>query len=190
MKKGNLALILCLCMLLTMMPVEILAEGSGGGSGGGNTMSAMTRGARYIEDGDTVHFGPGSWFVIDAHKANNGDDNKMFLFSNDCYGDGEVYFDHIYWKYSSARAWCQNFLTERFNNYEQEAIYATNTEDEYFIYILADDEYRSEMYERYKKYRKYPEDKLENISSEGSSSNLQGDKVFFLSLEEIGRAHV
>ncbi|WP_191399304.1 S-layer homology domain-containing protein [Flavonifractor sp. An306] len=118
-------------------------------------------------DGNTTS-GPIKWRVLDD-QANNGE-TGLFLLSEDLLGSGsygDVYFNNDVeygdrvWPDSDAQAWCRNFYSSNFSAGEQSAVLGTTKSDEEFTSSTG----------------KFVFHELENI--------LNGDKVFFLSVEEV-----
>ena len=118
-------------------------------------------------DGNTTS-GPIKWRVLDD-QANNGE-TGLFLLSEDLLGSGsygDVYFNNDVeygdrvWPNSDAQAWCRNFYSSNFSAGEQSAVLGTTKSDEEFTSSTGNFLFHE----------------LENI--------LNGDKVFFLSVEEV-----
>ena len=112
--------------------------------------------------------GPIKWRVLDD-QANNGE-TGLFLLSEDLLGSGsygDVYFNNDVeygdrvWPNSDAQAWCRNFYSSNFSAGEQSAVLGTTKSDEEFTSSTGNFLFHE----------------LENI--------LNGDKVFFLSVEEV-----
>ena len=118
-------------------------------------------------DGNTTS-GPIKWRVLDD-QTNNGE-TGLFLLSEDLLGSGsygDVYFNNDVeygdrvWPNSDAQAWCRNFYSSNFSAGEQSAVLGTTKSDEEFTSSTGNFLFHE----------------LENI--------LNGDKVFFLSVEEV-----
>ena len=120
-------------------------------------------------DGNTTS-GPIKWRVLDD-QTNNGE-TGLFLLSEDLLGSGDygdVYFDNtssynIEWQGSSAQTWCQNFYSSNFSTGEQSAVLGTTKSDKEFISSIGKFLFRE------------------------SEDILDGDKVFFLSVEEAEKS--
>ena len=109
--------------------------------------------------------GPIKWRVLDD-QTNTGE-TGLFLLSDALLGTrpyGDVYFDNSgnnsnVWQNSTARTWCNNFYSSSFSVNEQGAVLATTKSDKAFT-------------------------STGGVSFAASESILNGDKVFFLSVEE------
>ena len=166
MKKRILSILLMCCMVLTLLPTTVFAEGGAkaiqpgtDGIHGYNTESGYS----YIYYG-TWRGSPIKWRVLDD-QTNTGE-SGLFLLSDALLGTGwhgDVYFDNSgntsnAWQSSTAKTWCNNFYGSSFSNGEQGAVLATTKSDEALS--------------------------TGGISFAASENILNGDKVFFLSAEE------
>ena len=166
MKKRILSILLMCCMVLTLLPTTVFAEGGAkaiqpgtDGIHGYNTESGYS----YIYYG-TWRDSPIKWRVLDD-QTNTGE-SGLFLLSDALLGTGwhgDVYFDNSgntsnAWQSSTAKTWCNNFYGSSFSNGEQGAVLATTKSDEALS--------------------------TGGISFAASENILNGDKVFFLSAEE------
>ena len=166
MKKRLLSILLMCCMVLTLLPTTVFAEGGAkaiqpgtDGIHGYNTESGYS----YIYYG-TWRDSPIKWRVLDD-QTNTGE-SGLFLLSDALLGTGwhgDVYFDNSgntsnAWQSSTAKTWCNNFYGSSFSNGEQGAVLATTKSDEALS--------------------------TGGISFAASENILNGDKVFFLSAEE------
>ena len=166
MKKRILSILLMCCMVLTLLPTTVFAEGGAkaiqpgtDGIHGYNTESGYS----YIYYG-TWRDSPIKWRVLDD-QTNTGE-SGLFLLSDALLGTGwhgDVYFDNSgntsnAWQSSTAKTWCNNFYGSSFSNGEQGAVLATTKSDGALS--------------------------TGGISFAASENILNGDKVFFLSAEE------
>ena len=166
MKKRILSILLMCCMVLTLLPTTVFAEGGAkaiqpgtDGIHGYNTESGYS----YIYYG-TWRNSPIKWRVLDD-QTNTGE-SGLFLLSDALLGTGwhgDVCFDNSgntsnAWQSSTAKTWCNNFYGSSFSNGEQGAVLATTKSDEALS--------------------------TGGISFAASENILNGDKVFFLSAEE------
>lgn len=163
--KRFLSLLLCVCMVLTLLPAARLTASAA-------ATSAITLGTNGISGGGTnwVYYGdckgaPVKWRVLST-KGNDGVysvgakavSNPLFLMSEYTLDYDLVQFDPAKntWKGSGAQIWCNNFYNSNFDLSEKAAIAATTK---------ADGKYSN--YER---------------------SSLSGDHLFFLSGEEAANS--
>ena len=168
MKKRLLSILLMCCMVLTLLPTTVFAEGGAkaiqpgtDGIHGYNTESGYS----YIYYG-TWRGSPIKWRVLD-NQTNTGE-SGLFLLSDALLGtgwEGDVHFDNSgndsnAWQSSTAKTWCNNFYGSNFSDGEQGAVLATTKSDEAFTKGTG------------------------SISFDASENILNGDKVFFLSAEE------
>ncbi len=186
MKKRFLAILLGLCMVVTLLPTVALAVGE--------TTAAIQLGTSAISGYDRttgydyIYFGsydstPIKWRVLsdtssgESYKDAGGDDytgRSLFLLSEGLLGTGtygDVYFKQDSssnaWQNSDAQAWCKDFAGERgssvtdaFSGDELAAILATTKNDNGFTSTTA------------------------SVPFASVNGILSGDKVFFLSAEE------
>ena len=160
--KRYLSLLLCICMILTLMPfIEATANAAGA--------TAITLGTNGISGGGVnwIYYGdyksaPVKWRVL----STNGNGayysigakpvfNPLFLMSEYTLDYGLVQFDpdKNTWKDSGAQLWCNNFYNNNFDYMERNAIASTS--------------------------------KLDSKYSSYDRGSLSGDNLFFLSGEEV-----
>ncbi|MDO5123681.1 MAG: DUF6273 domain-containing protein [Eubacteriales bacterium] len=202
--KKLLSLILCFAMCVGMLPTAAFATGGGSATPTGSvkTVMAGTSGIKdptaegntegtYYTPNSYIYFGQNSgtpikWRVLDADKANTGAAG-MFLLSEHLLAS-EVYFQQTHhidsieggytvyrkgashqsgvteapanaWQGSDAQIWAKTFAESGFNSGEQAALLATTKED----------------------------GPSTNYSMDWGTGELTGDKVFFLSAEELAQ---
>lgn len=182
MKKRILSILTALALCLGLLPTAAFAaDGDKTIMLGTNGISGYdsTNGYDYIYFGNWKALdqytttGPIKWRVLD-NQTNTGE-NGLFLLSDRLFGAGNaagggVYFDNSspysnVWQGSDAQKWCQDFCGKSFSTGEQGAVFATTKND-------------AEYYN-------------DNASSgvlplKYGVSQLEKDKVFFLSAEEAG----
>ena len=171
MKKRILSIMLLCCMVLGLLPTTVFANndgtkaiqlGTSGISGYDSTNNSY----------DYIHFGTWDnstvkWRVLDTktNMPNAQEGDGFFLLSDALLGTGEfggVEFDYTTpytndWRGSRAQDWCNGFYNRNLSTTEQKAVFATSKSDDPYIdgYFM------------------------------GSENILNGDKVFFLSAEEV-----
>ncbi|MBU5435473.1 S-layer homology domain-containing protein [Pseudoflavonifractor sp. MSJ-37] len=174
MKKRILSILLMFCMVIGLLPTTAFANS--------DAAKAIQLGASGISGYDStngsydyIHFGtwnnsPIKWRVLDTktNMPNAQEGDGFFLLSDALLGTGEyggVEFDYTTpytndWKGSRGQDWCNGFYSRNFSTTEQKAVFATSKSDDPYIdgYFI------------------------------GSENILNGDKVFFLSAEEVGNA--
>jgi len=175
MKKRILSILVICCMVLGLLPTTAFADndsvkkaiqiGTSGISGYDSTNSSY----------DYIHFGTWNnstvkWRVLDTktNMPNAQEGDGFFLLSDALLGTGAfggVEFDYTTpytndWKGSRGQDWCNGFYTRNLSTTEQKAVFATSKSDDPYI----DGRFM------------------------GSENILNGDKVFFLSAEEAGKA--
>ena len=180
--KKILSLLLSAIMLVSIIPLAVFAEGNTtegtksdkmimpGTVGISDPVKFCKEGNCYYAPSDYIWFGnnngkePIKWRVLDADQANNGS-KGMFLLSEYLLTDKEIYFNKSnnsnIWQGSEAQTWCSNFAsnTSNFSMAEQSNMLATIKTDE-----------EKSLYEE-----------------DWGTSGLSGDKVFFLSADELSR---
>lgn len=173
-KRRLLSLLLCGALLFSLCPqTAVFAAGTDTGKAiqlGIDSISGYDSTAGY----DYIYFGnwtalddntasvPIKWRVLD-NTANNGNDG-LFLLSEGLLGETSFDSDTISdaWQDSDAKVWCEDFYNNGFSAAEQAAVLATTKSDGAHTSISA------------------PPDHF--VASENI---LNGDKVFFLSAEEV-----
>ena len=171
MKKRILSIMLLCYMVLGLLPTTVFANndgtkaiqlGTSGISGYDSTNNSY----------DYIHFGTWDnstvkWRVLDTktNMPNAQEGDGFFLLSDALLGTGEfggVEFDYTTpytndWRGSRAQDWCNGFYNRNLSTTEQKAVFATSKSDDPYIdgYFM------------------------------GSENILNGDKVFFLSAEEV-----
>ena len=180
--KKILSLLLSAIMLVSIIPLAVFAEGNTtegtksdkmimpGTVGISDPGRSCKEGNCCYDPSDYIWFGnnngkePIKWRVLDADQANNGS-KGMFLLSEYLLTDREIYFDQSnnsnIWQGSEAQTWCSNFAsnTSNFSMAEQSNMLATiKTDEEKSLY-----------------------------GEDWGTSVLSGDKVFFLSADELSR---
>ena len=174
MKKRILSIMLLCYMVLGLLPTTVFANndgtkaiqlGTSGISGYDSTNNSY----------DYIHFGTWDnstvkWRVLDTktNMPNAQEGDGFFLLSDALLGTGEfggVEFDYTTpytndWQGSRAQDWCNGFYNRNLSTTEQKAVFATSKSDDPYIdgYFM------------------------------GSENILNGDKVFFLSAEEVRKA--
>ncbi len=182
MKKRLTAILLCLCLILTLMPAAAFAADTGKAiQAGTGSICGWDSAAGY----DYIYYGywtapdvytasgPIKWRVLDDQT--NTQSEGLFLLSEALLGtgyQGGVYFDNTgnnVWQGSNAQAWCKDFagiegnsVTDAFSAAELAAILETTKSDPAFT-----------------------SGSLYGTSFKASENILNGDKVFFLSAEEV-----
>ena len=174
MKKRILSILLVCCMVLVLLPTTAFANNDGAkaiqlGTSGISGYDSTNSSYDYIYFG-TWNSSPVKWRVLDT-KTNMSDAQEgdgFFLLSDALLGTGEyggVEFDYTTpytndWKGSRGQDWCNGFYTRNLSTPEQKAVFATSKSDDPYIdgYFI------------------------------DSKNILNGDKVFFLSAEEVGNA--
>ena len=167
MKKRLLAMLLCLCMVLTLLPVTAFAAGESAIQPGASGIPGYdsVNGYNYIYMG-TDRDNPIKWRVLDD-RTNTGTDG-LFLLSDVCLGTGiygDVYFDNTApysnaWQGSDAQAWCASFEAGSLSTQELAAVLETTK---------SDDAFTSSTY---------------SIPFAASNNILENDQIFFLSAGE------
>ena len=174
MKKRILSILLLCCMVLGLLPTTVFANNDGTkaiqlGTSGISGYDSTNNSYDYIYfgtwDNSTV-----KWRVLDTktNMPNAQEGDGFFLLSDALLGTGEfggVEFDYTTpytndWRGSRAQDWCNGFYNRNLSTTEQKAVFATSKSDDPYIdgYFM------------------------------GSKNILNGDKVFFLSAEEVRKA--
>ena len=174
MKKRILSILLLCCMVLGLLPTTVFANNDGTkaiqlGTSGISGYDSTNNSYDYIYfgtwDNSTV-----KWRVLDTktNMPNAQEGDGFFLLSDALLGTGEfggVEFDYTTpytndWRGSRAQDWCNGFYNRNLSTTEQKAVFATSKSDDPYIdgYFM------------------------------GSENILNGDKVFFLSAEEVRKA--
>lgn len=182
MKKRILSILTALALCLGLLPTAAFA------ADGDTAIMLGTNGISGYDDStnsyDYIYFGnwealdryttsgPIKWRVLDDQTNTEGD--GLFLLSDRLFGEGNpagggVYFDNSIpysnvWQGSDAQKWCQDFYGKSFSTGEQGAVFATTKTDE---------EYKASSGDLPLSY---------------GVSQLEEDKVFFLSAEEAGNS--
>ena len=174
MKKRILSILLVCCMVLVLLPTTVFANNDGAkaiqlGTSGISGYDSTNRSYDYIYFG-TWNNSTVKWRVLDAktNMPNAQEGDGFFLLSDALLGTGAfggVEFDYTTpytndWKGSRGQDWCNGFYTRNLSTTEQKAVFATSKSDDPYI----DGRFM------------------------GSENILNGDKVFFLSAEEAGKA--
>ena len=174
MKKRILSIILLCCMVLVLLPTTVFANNDGAkaiqlGTSGISGYDSTNRSYDYIYFG-TWNNSTVKWRVLDTktNMPNAQEGDGFFLLSDALLGTGAfggVEFDYTTpytndWKGSRGQDWCNGFYTRNLSTTEQKAVFATSKSDDPYI----DGRFM------------------------GSENILNGDKVFFLSAEEAGKA--
>ena len=174
MKKRILSILLVCCMVLVLLPTTVFANNDGAkaiqlGTSGISGYDSTNRSYDYIYFG-TWNNSTVKWRVLDTktNMPNAQEGDGFFLLSDALLGTGafgSVEFDYTTpytndWKGSRGQDWCNGFYTRNLSTTEQKAVFATSKSDDPYI----DGRFM------------------------GSENILNGDKVFFLSAEEAGKA--
>ena len=174
MKKRILSILLVCCMVLVLLPTTVFANNDGAkaiqlGTSGISGYDSTNRSYDYIYFG-TWNNSTVKWRVLDTktNMPNAQEGDGFFLLSDALLGTGAfggVEFDYTTpytndWKGSRGQDWCNGFYTRNLSTTEQKAVFATSKSDVPYI----DGRFM------------------------GSENILNGDKVFFLSAEEAGKA--
>ena len=174
MKKRILSILLVCCMVLVLLPTTVFANNDGAkaiqlGTSGISGYDSTNRSYDYIYFG-TWNNSTVKWRVLDTktNMPNAQEGDGFFLLSDALLGTGAfggVEFDYTTpytndWKGSRGQDWCNGFYTRNLSTTEQKAVFATSKSDDPYI----DGRFM------------------------GSENILNGDKVFFLSAEEAGKA--
>ena len=174
MKKRILSILLVCCMVLVLLPTTVFANNDGAkaiqlGTSGISGYDSTNRSYDYIYFG-TWNNSTVKWRVLDTktNMPNAQEGDGFFLLSDALLGTGAfggVEFDYTTpytndWKRSRGQDWCNGFYTRNLSTTEQKAVFATSKSDDPYI----DGRFM------------------------GSENILNGDKVFFLSAEEAGKA--
>ena len=174
MKKRILSILLVCCMVLVLLPTTVFANNDGAkaiqlGTSGISGYNSTNRSYDYIYFG-TWNNSTVKWRVLDTktNMPNAQEGDGFFLLSDALLGTGAfggVEFDYTTpytndWKGSRGQDWCNGFYTRNLSTTEQKAVFATSKSDDPYI----DGRFM------------------------GSENILNGDKVFFLSAEEAGKA--
>ena len=174
MKKRILSILLVCCMVLVLLPTTVFANNDGAkaiqlGTSGISGYNSTNRSYDYIYFG-TWNNSTVKWRVLDTktNMPNAQEGDGFFLLSDALLGTGAfggVEFDYTTpytndWKGSRGQDWCNGFYTRNLSTTEQKAVFATSKSDDLYI----DGRFM------------------------GSENILNGDKVFFLSAEEAGKA--
>lgn len=183
MKKRILSILTALALCLGLLPTAAFA------ADGDTAIMLGTNGISGYDDStnsyDYIYFGnwnapdqyttpgPIKWRVLDD-QTNTGE-NGLFLLSDRLFGAGNaagggVYFDNSspysnVWQGSDAQKWCQDFCGKSFSTGEQGAVFATTKNDAEYYNASSGD-----------------------LPLEYGVSQLEEDKVFFLSAEEAGNS--
>lgn len=177
MKKRILSILTVLALCLGLLPTAAFAaDGDTAIMLGTNGISGYdsTNGYDYIYFGNWEALdqyttsGPIKWRVLD--NQTNTRENGLFLLSDRLFGAGNsagggVYFDNSspysnVWQDSDAQKWCQDFYGKSFSTGEQGAVFATTKTDAEYNASSGD------------------------LPLQYGVSQLEEDKVFFLSAEE------
>ena len=175
MMKKLTAMLLCLCMLLTLLPVGAMAEDTFkaielGTSGIQDPTGTTTQWGKVQVPNSYVYFGvnggsdnPIKWRVLDADKANDGTTSGMFLLSEHLLASGVAFDDDGYsnvYQGSGAQKWNSSFAsnTSNFTFNEQSSMLGVAKNDMEGTFF------------------NWPW---------GASSLTSSDKMFFLSAEEL-----
>ena len=171
MKKRILSILLVCCMVLVLLPTTVFANNDGAkaiqlGTSGISGYDSTNRSYDYIYFG-TWNNSTVKWRVLDTktNMPNAQEGDGFFLLSDALLGTGAfggVEFDYTTpytndWKGSRGQDWCNGFYTRNLSTTEQKAVFATSKSDDPYI----DGRFM------------------------GSENILNGDKVFFLSAEEV-----
>ena len=174
MKKRILSILLVCCMVLVLLPTTVFANNDGAkaiqlGTSGISGYDSTNRSYDYIYFG-TWNNSTVKWRVLDTktNMPNAQEGDGFFLLSDALLGTGAfggVEFDYTTpytndWEGSRGQDWCNGFYTRNLSTTEQKAVFATSKSDDPYI----DGRFM------------------------GSENILNGDKVFFLSAEEAGKA--
>ena len=174
MKKRILSILLVCCMVRVLLPTTVFANNDGAkaiqlGTSGISGYDSTNRSYDYIYFG-TWNNSTVKWRVLDTktNMPNAQEGDGFFLLSDALLGTGAfggVEFDYTTpytndWKGSRGQDWCNGFYTRNLSTTEQKAVFATSKSDDPYI----DGRFM------------------------GSENILNGDKVFFLSAEEAGKA--
>ena len=174
MKKRILSILLVCCMVLVLLPTTVFANNDGAkaiqlGTSGISGYDSTNRSYDYIYFG-TWNNSTVKWRVLDTktNMPNAQEGDGFFMLSDALLGTGAfggVEFDYTTpytndWKGSRGQDWCNGFYTRNLSTTEQKAVLATSKSDDPYI----DGRFM------------------------GSENILNGDKVFFLSAEEAGKA--
>lgn len=181
MKKRILSILTVLALCLGLLPSAAFAlDGDKAIMLGTNGISGYdsTNGYDYIYFGNWealdqyTDSGPIKWRVLDDQT--NTEEPGLFLLSDRLFGEGNsagggVYFDNSspysnVWQDSDAQKWCQDFYGKSFSTGEQGAVLATTKTDEEYKATSGD------------------------LPLSYGVSQLEEDKVFFLSAEEAGNS--
>ena len=171
MKKRILSIMLLCYMVLGLLPTTVFANNDGTkaiqlGTSGISGYDSTNRSYDYIYFG-TWNNSTVKWRVLDTktNMPNAQEGDGFFLLSDALLGTGAfggVEFDYTTpytndWKGSRGQDWCNGFYTRNLSTTEQKAVFATSKSDDPYIdgYFM------------------------------GSENILNGDKVFFLSAEEV-----
>ena len=174
MKKRILSIMLLCYMVLGLLPTTVFANNDGTkaiqlGTSGISGYDSTNNSYDYIYFG-TWNNSTVKWRVLDTktNMPNAQEGDGFFLLSDALLGTGAfggVEFDYTTpytndWKGSRGQDWCNGFYTRNLSTTEQKAVFATSKSDDPYIdgYFM------------------------------GSENILNGDKVFFLSAEEAGKA--
>lgn len=177
MKKRILSILTVLALCLGLLPTAAFA------ADGDKTIMLRTNGISGYDDStnsyDYIYFGnwtapdiyttngPIKWRVLDDQTNTEG--TGLFLLTDRAFGKGKygggVCFDSSspysnVWQGSDAQKWCQNFYSSSFSTGEQGAVLATTKTDEAYKATSGD------------------------LPLQYGVSQLEEDKVFFLSAEE------
>lgn len=182
MKKRILSILTVLALCLGLLPSAAFAlDGDKAIMLGTNGISGYdsTNGYDYIYFGnwkaldEYTTTGPIKWRVLD-NQTNTGE-NGLFLLSDRLFGEGSqygggVYFDNSspysnLWQDSDAQKWCRDFYSKSFSTGEQGAVFATTKNDAEYYNASSGD-----------------------FPLPYGVSQLEEDKIFFLSAEEAGNS--
>lgn len=181
MKKRILSILTALALCLGLLPTAAFAvDGDKAimlGTNGISGYDDSTNGYDYIYFGNWEALdqhttsGPIKWRVLDDQTNTEG--AGLFLLSDRLFGAGNaagggVYFDNSspysnVWRDSDAQKWCQDFYGKSFSTGEQGAVFATTKND-----------------------AEYYNASSGTLPLQYGVSQLEEDKVFFLSAEEAG----
>ena len=182
-RKRLLAILLCLCMVATLLPTTAFAADGDktimlGTSGIKDPTENIDSRGKYYTPNSYIYSGkngntPIKWRVLDADKANNGSTDGMFLLSEHLLANG-VQFEAAWdsddgdgqtnpnaWQYSDAQEWCSNFATNSSN--------FSPTEQGAMLGVEKTDNGESNLYS----------------CDWGESGLTSNDKMFFLSVREL-----
>ena len=182
-RKRLLAILLCLCMVATLLPTTAFAADGDktimlGTSGIKDPTENIDSSGKYYTPNSYIYFGkngntPIKWRVLDADKANDGSTAGMFLLSEYLLArgvqfeaawdsdDGDGQTNPNEWQHSDAQEWCSTIATNTSN--------FSPTEQGAMLGVEKTDSTENDLYSL----------------SWGESSLTSNDKMFFLSVREL-----